>query len=229
MKRTLAYNSANIKMIHDNLINLKNQGTPKEFEIKIDDMSTVHRTNDLSKFYCYQKSLTPDSNEVSFILFKGNSRRYDKFILIRKSNVSPDPNMTAQEYIESKVAEALKLHKRQMEFVRLKEKTKSQKKTIEMQKERIAELEAKNKGEMQSLIQLAHGFIRKPNPDQGAPEVNGISNDELAKMIQHYRVQYGEDVFGKALGIGLQLAEHPYLIKEVTEFINEKIKDNERK
>ena len=227
MKRTLIYSIANIKMIFDNLVNLNNQGIPKDFEIKIDDMTTVHRTNDLSKFHCYQKSLTPNSNEVSFILFKGNSRRYDKYILVRKGNVSPDPNMTTQQYIESKVAEALKLHEQQMEFARLKEKTKSQKKTIETLKERIAELEAKNKGELHSLIQLAQGYFQKPNAEKVAQEVNGISNDELAKMIGHYRNQYGEEIFGKALGIGLQVAEHPHLIEEVKEFINEKIKDNE--
>lgn len=229
MNRTLAYNTANIKMIHDNLVNLKNQGNPKDFEIKIDDMTTVHRTKEITKFHCYQKSLTPDSNEVCFLLFKGNSRRYDKYTLIRKNNVSPDPTMTTQEYIESKVAEALNLHKQQTEFARLKEKTKSQKKTIRNLQERIAEFEAKNKGDLQSLIQLAHGFISKRNPAQVAEQVNGLSNEELTKMIDHYRTQYGEEVFGKALGIGLQVAEHSHLIEEVTEFINEKINNNEKK
>lgn len=228
MNRTLPYSSVNIQMIYDNLKSIQNQGKARDFEIRIDDFTTVQRTSDLSMFHCYQNALKSESNEVSFILYKGNSRRYDKYVLVRKETKILPSDESTKDYIESRIKEAVEEHKRTLEFQRLKEENKSQKERINELKEKISRLEEKEKGDIKSLIELAKGFIGKSNVGDEKGEkasLNGAENQELANMISHFKNRFGQEVFEKALGVGLQLAEHPAIIEEVKEFINQKLSD----
>ncbi|PIE87292.1 MAG: hypothetical protein CSA03_00875 [Bacteroidetes bacterium] len=215
-------------MIQLRLRNLKNQGNPRDYEIRIDDFVVVRRTSDLSQFHLFKKSLTQSSNEVSFIIYKGKSRKYDKYVLERNVNGSPDPNMTSQEYIKHKIAEALEKDRQGAELSKLKQKTKSQKAKISMLKDRVKELESKNKGDLTALLQLASGYLSPSEETKPEEQLNGISNDDLVKMISHYRAKYGEQVFGQSLGVALQLAEHPKLIEPVKKFMNEQIEEDEK-
>lgn len=226
MTKTLRYSTENIQLIFDNLKNIQTQGKARDFEIRIDDFITVQRTSDLSLFHCYQNALKDESNEVSFILYKGNSRKYDKYVLIRKETKIFSPNESTTEYIESRVKQAVEEHKQKLEFERLKEENKSQKERIRELKQKVSGLEEKQKGDIKSLIELAKGFISKPNASGKKGEetpVNGAENLEMAKMITHFKNRFGREVFEKALGVGLQLAEHPKIIEEVKAFINQKL------
>ncbi len=228
MIKTHVYSSDSLDMIQLRLRNLKNQGNPRDYEIRIDDFVVVRRTSDLSQFHLFKKSLTQSSNEVSFIIYKGKSRKYDKYVLERNVNGSPDPNMTSQEYIKHKIAEALEKDRQGAELSKLKQKTKSQKAKISMLKDRVKELESKNKGDLTALLQLASGYLSPSEETKPEEQLNGISNDDLVKMISHYRAKYGEQVFGQSLGVALQLAEHPKLIEPVKKFMNEQIEEDEK-
>ncbi len=227
MIKTLVYSSDSIEMIRLNLKNLKNQGNPCDYEIRIDDFAVVRRTSDLSQFHLFKKSLTKSSNEVSFIIYKGKSRNYDKYILERNVNGSPDPNMTSQEYIDHKIKEALEKDRQEAELSKLRQKTKLQKAKISVLKDRVAELKAKNKGDLQEILKLASGYLNPSTNSNPEQQLNGISNDDLVKMINHYRSKCGEEVFRESLGIALQITEHPNLIEPVKEFINEQINEDE--
>lgn len=228
MKKTLAYNSDSLSMIRHYLQNQTDQRNPRDFEIRIDDLVVVRRTSDLSLFHLFKESLSENSNEVSFIIYKGNSRRYDKYVLVRKMNGSPDPNMTAQEYINHKVEEAILKDRQEAEMSKLRQKTKSQKAKISVLKGRVRELESKNNGEVNALLKLASGFISPSGGAKPEEQLNGISNDDLAKMISDYRTQFGDEVFAEALGVALQVAKYPKLIEPVKEFMNQQIKEHEK-
>lgn len=221
MVKTFAYNKDSQDLVWYHLKNREKQGTPRDYEIRIDDLVVVKRTNDLKKFHLFKQSLTKSSSEVCFVLYKGKSRRSDQYILVRDSQASPDPNMTPQEYINHKVAEALEKERQESELSRLRRKTKSQKVKISGLRERVAELEAKNKGDLQELLKMASGFIAPSSDLNTEGKINGISDQNLVKMISHYRNQFGEAVFGEALGIALKVAENPKLIEPIKVFINE--------
>ncbi|MCB9195526.1 MAG: hypothetical protein H6598_04815 [Flavobacteriales bacterium] len=226
MKRILDYTTPNLIMIKRNLINLKDQGCPMEYEIRIDGLKVVGRTSDLAKFYLHQKSLTDDSHEVKFLLYKGKSRNYDQYLLTRRNSISPNSNMTTEEYIASEVERRMNLHRQQMELASLREKTKSQKKLIISLKEQLTNLQAKDKGDIKSLLELLKTqFV--PQANSSSPNINGVPNEELASMISHYRNQFGDEIFGEALGIALQVAENAQIIPEVKEFINQKTQRHE--
>lgn len=228
MIKTLAYNSDSLSMIRLYLQDQTDQKTPRDFEIRIDDLVVVRRTPDLSLFHLFKKSLTESSNEVTFIIYKGKSRRYDKYILTRRINGSPDSNMTREEYITHKIEEAVQKDRQEAEMARLKQKTKKQKSKISKLKDRVAELESKNKGDLQDVLQMASGFITSPGGASTEGEVNGISDQNIVQMISHYRSKFGEAVFAEALGIALQVAEHPKLIQPVKVFMNEQIEKDEK-
>ncbi len=227
MRKTLDYTTSNLKLIYDNLSNLSSQGKSKDFQIKIDDFICVERTNDLKKFYLYQKSLTPYSNEVLISIFIGKSRCADRYLLVRNGNKSPDPNLTPQEYIDQEVSKALKLQHQQMEYARLKEKTKSQKKTIKYLEKRLQELESKGKGEIQSILKMLTSQFGLKQSIEKKNDIAGIPNDELVEMLQYYRNKLGDEVFAKSLGIIIKAAEHPEILDELELFINNKIKKDE--
>jgi hypothetical protein len=226
MHKTLPYTAQSIQMIFDNLKNLQNQGITKDFEVRVDDLTTVHRTSDLSKFSCYENALSENTNKVCFLLYKGHSRRYDKYDLLLKKQVNSQTDFKNQQYIEQRVAEALELYQQQTRLATLVEETKTQKKIIEKLESKISELESKNKNEMSALLQLAKNFLPSPSPETIGKELNGVPSGELAEMIGYYRKEFGEEVFSKAMGIALQVAKQPELITEVNAFINQKMRND---
>jgi len=229
MNKTLTYSTQNLRMIYDNLSNLKKQGRAKDFQIRIDDFICVERTSNLSKFYWFQKSLSNYSNEISIYIFNGKSRCYDKYLLIRNGNRSPDPNMTPEEYIKTEVEKGLKLQKQEWEFKEMKEKVESQKKKIVSLKDQVKELKSKSSGDIKSILQAIQGMVGNKANVESPPDLNGIPNEKLIEMIGHYRNKLGDEVFGKALGIMLKAANNPELLDDIEEFINEKLKENESK
>lgn len=227
MIKTIAYTTDSLDMVRLYLQTQKNKGTPRDYEVRIDDLVVVRRTPDITKFNLFKQALTTSSSEVSFIIYKGRSRKYDKYVLLRQSNGSPDPTMSTQEYINKKVSEALDKERREVEVSILRRKTKTQKVKISFLKKRIGELEARNKGDLQDLLQLASSFM-SPSSDQNSNEsLNGISDDNLINMITHFRSKFGEKVFAEALGT-LVIAENPTLIEPVKVLMNEQLEENEK-
>lgn len=227
MTKTLPYNAVNLKKIYNNLVTLDIQGVPKDFEVRIDDFTVIHRTNDLSKFYLLQKSITNYSCELNIILYKGKARRYDKYIFYINNNQSPDPNLSTDEYVKKKVAEIVATREKEREFNRLNEENTSQKQLIVELKKENEELKAKNKGELKEMLQMLGTQF---NTSATAPnDLNGIPNDQLMKMIADARKKFGDEVFKDIMGIALITGENPAIIKDVIKFINDKIQDHENK
>lgn len=226
MTKTLPYNSANIKKIYNNLVTLDIQGTPKDFEVRIDDFTVIQRTNDLSKFYLLQESITNFSSELNIILYKGKARRYDKYIFYINNNQSPDPELSTEEYVNKKVEEILATREKEREFKRLSTENISQQQLIDELKKENKELKAKNKGELKEMLQMLGAQL---NTTKVPDEINGIPNDQLMRMISDARKKFGDEVFKDIMGIALITGQNPEIIKDVIEFINDKIRDNENK
>ncbi len=226
MTKTLPYNAANIKKIYNNLVTLDSQGTPKDFEVRIDDFTVIQRTNDLSKFYLLQESITNYSSELNIILYKGKARRYDKYIFFINNNQSPDPKLSTEEYVNKKVEEILAIREKEREFKRLSKENISQQQLIDELKKENQELKAKNKGELKEMLQMLGAQL---NTSKVPDEINGIPNDQLMKMIADARKKFGDEVFKDIMGIALITGQNPEIIKDVIEFINDKIQDNENK
>jgi hypothetical protein len=224
MTKTLNYNAANIKKIYANLVSLNSQGVPKDYEIRIDDLTVVHRTNDLSKFYLLQESITNYSSEMHIILYKGKARRYDKFIFYLNNNQHSNSKLLTQESVDQKVKEILAIKETEYELERLRSDNETQQQLISDLEIENKALKVKNSGELKEMMKVFGSQFNTPTPVS-----SGASPDKMMQMIGEARKKFGEEVFNDVLGIALITGENPEIIKDVVEFVNTKIQDNENK
>lgn len=222
MIHRLKYNSENIDMIYNSLSNLSSQGKPKDFEIKIDGLTVVHRTNRLNKFSLYRKSMFETTNEVTIMIYNGSSRVNDKYILTR--NLLSD---YSQVDINEEVKRIVKQRQHEQEFKRLLEAEVYHKKKIQKLKDKIEDLESQKSGDLKEVLGAISLLIpTESNKDSSIdPETK-----KMLELIKFFKKKHGKKTFDEALEVGLTLAESPYLIKAVKQFINKKKKerDNEK-
>lgn len=222
MIQRLTYNSENIDMIYNSLSNLLSQGKPKDFEIKIDGLTVVHRTNRLNKFSLYRKSMFEFTNEVIFIIYIGKSRVNDKYILSLNllSNKSP---INVQAEVDRIVKE--KQHKQ--EFKRLQESEIYQKKKIQKLKLKIEDLEAQKSEDLKLIFSEMSKLLPTP---ENSEESDDKETQQMIDLIKHYKSKHGKKALEESLAVGLMLVENPDLIIKVKQFINKKKeeRDNEK-
>ena len=222
MIHRLIYNSENIDMIYNSLSNLLSQGKPKDFEIKIDGLTVVHRTDRINKFSLYRKSMFESTNEVAFIIYNGTSRVNDKYILTRNLLAN-----TSQIDIGEEVRRIVKQKQHEQEFQRLKEVEVKHKQKIQKLKSKIEDLESQKSGDLKEVLGAISLLL--PSPDNNGTEIDPETK-KMVELIKFFKKKHGKKTFDEALAIGLILAESPYLIKDVKQFINKKKeeRDNEK-
>lgn len=222
MIQRLTYNSENIDMIYNSLSNLLSQGKPKDFEIKIDGLTVVHRTNRLNKFSLYRKSMFEFTNEVIFIIYIGKSRVNDKYILSRNllSNKSPIN-------VQAEVDRIVKEKQHEQEFKRLKETEIYQKKKIQKLKLKIEDLEAQKSEDLKLIFSEMSKLLPTP---ENSEESDDKETQQMIDLIKHYKSKHGKKALEESLAVGLMLVENPDLIIKVKQFINKKKeeRDNEK-
>ena len=221
MTRTLAYNSANINQIYKNLCNYQKQGVDKEYEIKIDGFTVVSRTSDLEKYSLLIENITNFSSEINIFLYKGNSRRYDKYIFHINKNKSPNPELSIDEYIQQEVNKRFEAKQKELELHELRKLKIEQNELITKLKSEIEKLKSKNTGAIKDILTpFLKGSIPTVKPQD--VKISGIPATDLAKMIVEAKNKYGEGTMNEVLGVAFQLAEDPNKLKEVQKIINDK-------
>lgn len=206
-------------MIYNSLSNLLSQGKPKDFEIKIDGLTVVHRTNRLNKFSLYRKSMFETTNEVTFMIYTGKSRVNDKYILTRNLLAN-----TSQIDIGEQVRRIVKQKQHEQEFQRLKEVEVKHKQKIQKLKSKIEDLESQKSGDLKEVLGAISLLL--PSPNNNGTEIDPETK-KMVELIKFFKKKHGKKVFDEALAVGLTLAESPDLIKEVKQFINKKKEERE--
>lgn len=196
MTRTYPYNNTTIKHVFEQLKNFKNQGNTKDYEVRIDDLTVVQRTNNINNFHLFKKSLTNFSKAIRILLYKGNSRKYDQYVLNRKIENKQIPDLAPEEYLQRKLDEWISKEKKEIHFARLKEENKQLKKQLKKIEAKNRELQAKKSidldGIMKFATQLPQLINNQSKPDQTLPtELNGIPMTDLLQMINGYRKSWG--------------------------------------
>lgn len=231
MTRTYPYNNTTVKHVFKQLKNFKNQGKTKDYEVRIDDLTVVQRTNNLGNFHLFKKSLTNFSEAISILLYKGNSRKYDQYVLNRKIENKDVPNLAPQEYLQRKLDEWISKEKKEIHFARLKEENKQLKKQLKKSETKNKELQAKKSidldGIMKFATQLPQLINNQSKANQTLPtELNGIPMTDLLQMINGYRKSWGDEVFQRALGVTITLGNDLQLLKAVEQLIKTKEEEN---
>jgi len=227
MTRTYQYNKETVKHVFKQLMNFKNQGNTKDFEVRIDDLTVVGRTNNLENFRLFKKSLTSFCETVRILIYKGNSRKYDQYILTRNVDNEARPNLAPQEYLKQKLDEWISKEKKEIDFARLKEENKQLKKQLKKSETRNETLQAKKSIDLEGIMKVAAQIPQlmgnKNESKEKLPEdLNGTPTTDLLGMINSYRENWGEEIFQRVLGVTITLGNDLELLKTVEELIKEK-------
>lgn len=221
MTHTYEYNDFTLANVLDQLICFKDQGIEKDYEIRIDEHTVVSRTNDLSRFELFKRLLTKFSRTVSFILYKGKSRKYDRFDL-NLDNSSLDGLMTApKKFIDTEVDKILFAERRKLKRKALKKENKQLQTQVDYLTAQNQELEKNKSGVLKEILEVVSAFAPSlsgnGNPING--DINGIKMSDILQMINKCREDWGEETFGRVLGVTMTLGENIELLHKAEQLI----------
>lgn len=229
--KTFKYSKDNVELVFDLLTNYKSQGTPKEYDIQLDGITVVQRTNDLNSFYSFMSFLSEYTRSVCVRLFLGKSRKCDKYVLQQQGNVSPDPHMTTEDYIKQEVKKRLDDDKKEFEYTMLLDENRKLRKSKKKLKKKVQELEESKLNSVKELIQMAtlHFGNFKPGDKDMPKAINGIPTEDILRMMDEKRQEMGDEMFGRCLSILLAVAMNPELIPMMEELIKHFEKERNEK
>lgn len=234
MIKITPYSESAIQQLFEQ-IELKYQnGIRVEYEVRIANEQITQRTSDLDEFFTYRDFIESFFHSVEFWLYKGNSRRYDKYIF----EVQEAP--TQEMMIQNRINEALEKVRTQFQVEQLgrelkeaRERNKELKEDKKELKERIKVLEADSKqsGMMDGLMtlfkqsQLAGSFsgenLSGVLSGNATDSFHGIPIKELLEILNDLQKNLGDETFQSYLGTALMLGKYPKLIPEVRKLIEE--------
>ena len=87
------YTANRINLIYQMLCNDVQQGQPREYDIKVDELKVVQRTNDPETFHLHEDFVQPETRTITINLYDGNSRRCTKYQLYFGDSI-PNENTT---------------------------------------------------------------------------------------------------------------------------------------
>lgn len=213
----LSYDSDNLDMIYNSLKKLKEYNTPRDYEIRIDGLSVVPRTNDVYRFYNHQDFMLESSREIEVLIYYGKSRLNDKYLLIHNQD------FLSKEQYEKELEDCIKEYREKEKLKRLIKKNKDRKKQIQQLKIKVNDLESSSSKIIRNLFPMISSSFNKSTNNDIDQETQMI-----LKIIKSTKEEFGEEVFNNAMKIGLTVARNPSITEAVEQFIDEKLKENEK-
>lgn len=213
----LSYDSDNLNMIYNSLKKLKEYNTPRDYEIRVDGLSVVSRSNEVSRFYNHQDFMLSSSKEVVVLIYYGKSRLNDKYLLIHNQD------FLSKEQYEKQLLSKIKKYKKKEKLKRLIKKNKELKKKNIQLETKLSNIESSSSKTIKDLLPVISGSFNQSNRESLDQETQMI-----LKIIKSTKEEFGEEVFNNAMKIGLTVARNPSITETVEQFIDKKLKENEK-
>lgn len=150
------YDSGKIAMLKQLLENNARNGRPTEYEIKVDELKAVPRTNDPAQFDSYEDFFSPETRTIIITLFEGQGKSSDKHIFSingQQAQAEPAPTLSGID-IDKKVDEKVGAVKKQMEYEKVVEENKELKEQVADAEEFIEKLEKALELEKQGRLKI---------------------------------------------------------------------------
>jgi hypothetical protein len=209
------YNPDKIELIKQSLQQLIDAGQPRYYEIQVDGLKMVGKTTDLTRFESYEPFLSDETDEIKFMLYQGNSHKYDSFTHYLKEDSyavmsAPKPTLNdVPEVMEDKIKQALRerdVLDYKKRIVELEEELEENKDYVLVLENQVEELQKKveiltlteisknrNQDLIMALVSKGSDFIkRNPQVLSGIPFVGETIAGDIIKQ-QHeeeMRMQY---------------------------------------
>ncbi len=172
------YTANRVNLIYQLLKNEAENGAPKEYDIKVDELRVVSRNNDPERFFSHEEFVLPETKNITINIYDNKSHRCTRYTLLLKEEPHSSHELSGiEQSIKNKIDEA----KNQWDHDQLKKENESLKEELEEIEEyaeklqkHITMLEAeKQKSSSKitdTIIGLAGVYLTKnPNVLSGLP------------------------------------------------------------
>ena len=172
------------------------KGNARYYEIFVDNLKAVHKTNDVAEFDSYEDYMNEDTEKIRILIYSTNisSPRNDQYTYKLKKEEAKQiqvANSLSGVEIENRIEEKLQSHREKWEYEQLKKELEQTKEQLKESEEYTEKLEAElvifrnkklhlgnvNLGELASVV--VEGFVRR-NPQMLAKLPGG---EALAGII----------------------------------------------
>ncbi len=128
----MPYNSEKIALLKQLLLNSRENGKPIDYEIRVDGIRAVPRTNDPEQFDRHEDFIDVDTGSVTIMLYEGASRNNNRHIFLMKDEPKPEPKNKSLSGVEvdKMVNEKVEEIKQQMMNDQLKKENQEQKEEL---------------------------------------------------------------------------------------------------
>jgi hypothetical protein len=136
------YNPTRIQLLHQMLLNSQQQGLPREYDIKVDDLKVVQRTNDPEQFFRHEEFILPDTQSICITLYEGTSNRNSRHVFVlNEANNKQDNNHQSLDGIEKMLEAKMDKERQQWNLQLLQKENEALKQELEDAEEYTEQLE----------------------------------------------------------------------------------------
>jgi len=172
------YSANRINLIHQMLVNDADQGQPRDYEIKVDELRVVQRTDDPERFFQHEEFVQPTTQCITISIFDGGSRRCTKYQLYF-GEAAPNTSASTLSGIENTIKEKINHERAQWEYEQIKKENENLEKQLTDAEEYSEELE-------KELMKARREFEEFKQKRVGMSEMNagkmiGFAADYLVK------------------------------------------------
>jgi hypothetical protein len=201
------YSVNGINRIYQLLKNEADNGTAKEYDIRVDALKVVSRNNDPDRFFDHETFLLPNSKHITVNIYDGSSPRCMKYMLLLSEEAPGSEELSGiEKTINAKMQQERKIweyDRQKQELAQLRQELADMEKysgKLEEQITLMRQEKQKLPGRLtDTLISLAGAYIsRNPNALNGIPILGrllgtGISNEHNDGI----QAENTEQAFGK--------------------------------
>lgn len=200
------YSAIRINLIFQLLKNEAENGQPKEYDVRVDELKVVSRTPDPERFFDHEEFILPDTQSVTINIYDGASNRCTRYNLMLKE----EPNKDGLAGIEQAVTTQIAEERSRWEYEQLKKDYEKKVQELEEAEEYHKQLESeiiqlkedKNKSSnkiTETLVGLAGVYLSQhPKALSGIPLIGGLfNNNEMGQTPTTEDEEPVEAVFEK--------------------------------
>lgn len=192
------YDQAKIEKLAEYLRLYHQKGQPIDYEVIIDGLRVVRRTNDPELFSLHEAFITGDTRTLEVLFYTGASNNNERhmFTLSDEPKAEGLSGIEIEKHIKDQVSEQVELQKKEMQHNAIQEENRELKQEVEDLEKEVERLESENKKlfESQSPLKgffgevgssLVESFIRR-NPSlmktiPGGEALSGLIENDSRK------------------------------------------------
>ncbi len=167
-------------------------GKPRDYDIRVDELKVVSRTNDPEQFQTYEDFVEPDSRNITINIYEKRSHRCNHYVfLLRDEPLTPEDMAGIEKQVNEKMArreEQRKYERLEEDYDELQEDYKKLEEERDQLQEKVDELKAeceKNNSSnklMDTIASLGGAFIANPGALNGLGGLFGLSKKSEADL-----------------------------------------------